>query len=163
MKKLLVVRNDRLGDVMLGLPALKMIKSSVPNIEIDYLVDKKYVDISTITKYIDNTICDDGQLLEVLKKKKYDYSITLFSTFDIGYKLWKAKIKNRYAPATKLAQVFYNKKIKQKRSQSIKPEYEYNIDLIRFFLDDNNHKVTTNALPYVIIDNINKSTKKKTV
>ena len=48
MKKLLVIRNDRLGDVMLGLPALKMIKSSAPNIQIDYLVDKKYVDISTI-------------------------------------------------------------------------------------------------------------------
>ena len=70
MKKLLVVRNDRLGDVMLGLPALEMIKLSAPNIHIDYLVDKKYADISAISEYIDGVIYDDGQLLNVLKKKE---------------------------------------------------------------------------------------------
>lgn len=164
MKKLLVIRNDRLGDVMLGLPALKMIKSSAPNIQIDYLVDKKYVDISTISEYIDSSIYDDGQLLSILKKKNYDYSITLYSTFDIGYKLWKAKINNRYAPATKIAQVFYNKKIKQKRSQSIKPEYEYNNDLIKFFLNDNGYEITNSAMPYINLNNISKKSNiKKTI
>ena len=153
MKKLLVVRNDRLGDVMLGLPALKIIKSSAPDIQIDYLVDKKYADISIISEYIDNTICDNRQLLDVLKKKNYNYSITLFSTFDIGYKLWKARINNRYAPATKIAQIFYNKKFKQRRSQSIKPEYEYNNDLARFFLDDNGYKIRNGASPYINLRN----------
>ena len=153
MKKLLVVRNDRLGDVMLGLPALKIIKSSAPDIQIDYLVDKKYADISIISEYIDNTICDNRELLDVLKKKNYNYSITLFSTFDIGYKLWKARINNRYAPATKIAQIFYNKKFKQRRSQSIKPEYEYNNDLARFFLDDNGYKIRNGASPYINLRN----------
>ena len=164
MKKLLVVRNDRLGDVMLGLPALKIIKSSAPDIQIDYLVDKKYADISIISEYIDNTICDNRELLDVLKKKNYNYSITLFSTFDIGYKLWKARINNRYAPATKIAQIFYNKKFKQRRSQSIKPEYEYNNDLVRFFLDDNGYKIRNGASPYINLrNNSNKSNTKKIV
>tara|TARA_B100001057_G_C22780616_1_gene923506 strand:+ start:192 stop:1142 length:951 start_codon:yes stop_codon:yes gene_type:complete len=164
MKKLLVVRNDRLGDVMLGLPALKIIKSSAPDIQIDYLVDKKYADISIISEYIDNTICDNRELLNVLKKKNYNYSITLFSTFDIGYKLWKARINNRYAPATKIAQIFYNKKFKQRRSQSIKPEYEYNNDLVRFFLDDNGYKIRNSTSPYINLrDNSNKSNTKKIV
>tara|TARA_B100000900_G_scaffold53804_1_gene39923 strand:+ start:8815 stop:9765 length:951 start_codon:yes stop_codon:yes gene_type:complete len=161
MKKLLVIRNDRLGDVMLGLPALKIIKSSAPNIHIDYLVDEKYADISTMSEYIDGTIHDNGQLLNVLKNKNYDYSITLFSTFDIGYKLWKAKIDNRYAPATKIAQVFYNKRLKQRRSQSIKPEYEYNNDLIKFFLEDNGYKVISTTTPYINLENINKNSKRK--
>ena len=164
MKKLLVVRNDRLGDVMLGLPALKIIKSSAPDIQIDYLVDKKYADISIISEYIDNTICDNRELLDVLKKKNYNYSITLFSTFDIGYKLWKARINNRYAPATKIAQIFYNKKFKQRRSQSIKPEYEYNNDLVRFFLDDNGYKIRNGASPYINLrNNSNKSNTKKII
>ena len=164
MKKLLVIRNDRLGDVILGLPALRMLKSSAPNIQIDYFVDKKYTDISTVSKYIDDSIYDNGQLLDTLKKKSYDYSITLYSSFDIGYKLWKANIKFRYAPATKIAQIFYNKKIKQKRSQSIKPEYEYNNDLIKFFLDDNGFEIENNTMPYINLDSVNnKSNTYKTI
>ena len=163
MKKLLVVRNDRLGDVMLGLPALEMIKLSAPNIHIDYLVDKKYADISAISEYIDGVIYDDGQLLNVLKKKNYDYSIALYSTFSIGYKLWKAKINNRYAPATKMAQLFYNKKIKQRRSQSLKPEYEYNIDLIKYFLDDNGYKIIKHTIPCIKIDDKNSKSVEKNI
>ena len=40
----------------------------------------------------------------------------------------------RYAPATKLAQFFYNHRISQRRSRSEKPEYEYNQDLVQAFL-----------------------------
>jgi len=163
MKKLLVIRNDRLGDVMLGLPALKIIKSSAPNIHIDYLVDKRYTDISIISEYIDGCIFDDGQLLTTLKKNNYDYSITLFSTFSIGYKLWKARINNRYAPATKIAQIFYNKKLKQRRSQSIKPEYEYNNDIIKFFLDDNGIKIINSTPPYINLGDINNKLNRKKI
>ena len=92
------------------------------------------------------------------------FSISLFSTFELGYKLWKARINNRYAPATKIAQIFYNKKFKQRRSKSIKPEYEYNNDLVRFFLDDNGYKIRNGASPYINLrNNSNKSNTKKIV
>ena len=55
----------------------------------------------------------------------------------------------RLAPATKLAQVFYNKRIKQKRSQSAKPEFEYNLDLIRAFLTDIGSNIVETAGPYL--------------
>jgi len=35
----------------------------------------------------------------------------------------------RMAPATKWAQVFYNRRVVQRRSRSLKPEFEYNLDL----------------------------------
>jgi ADP-heptose:LPS heptosyltransferase len=71
-----------------------------------------------------------------------------FLLFLVAYKLWKGGIKKRYAPSTKLAQVFYNKKIKQRRSESIKSEYEYNNDLANFFLKDNGYtaKISSNPL-----------------
>ena len=46
----------------------------------------------------------------------------------------------RYAPATKLAQFFYNHRIAQRRSRSEKPEYEYNLDLVQAFLVDQGMK-----------------------
>ena len=44
------------------------------------------------------------------------------------------RIPVRIAPATKLAQIFYNQRVRQRRSQSLKPEYQYNIDLARHLL-----------------------------
>jgi ADP-heptose:LPS heptosyltransferase len=48
-----------------------------------------------------------------------------------------AHVPQRFGPATKLAQLFLNNKLIQKRSLSLKPEYEYNIDLVRHFISSN--------------------------
>jgi ADP-heptose:LPS heptosyltransferase len=155
MKKILVVRNDRLGDLMLILPALRLIKTSMPGITIDCLANKNYQELKNLTPYIDGMITDDELNIKVFEEK-YDCSISFFSTFSVAYKLWKGGIKKRYAPSTKLAQIFYNKKIKQRRSESIKSEYEYNNDLANFFLKDNGYTSKISSNPLVSIEN-NKS------
>ena len=155
MKKILVVRNDRLGDLMLILPALRLIKTSMPGITIDCLANKNYQELKNLTPYIDGMITEDELNIKVFEEK-YDCSISFFSTFSVAYKLWKGGIKKRYAPSTKLAQIFYNKKIKQRRSESIKSEYEYNNDLANFFLKDNGYTAKISSNPLVSIEN-NKS------
>ena len=152
MKKLLAVRNDKLGDLILTLPALKIIKYSVPDIEVDLLVNDKYSDIQLITDYIDNVICMSDNLINEISSRNYDYSISFFSTFDTGFKLWRSDIKKRYAPATKIAQIFYNKKIKQNRSTSLKSEYEYNNDLAKYFLNDNSYQIQSPDNSYVSLN-----------
>lgn len=153
MKKLLVIRNDKLGDLILTLPALKMIKSSVKDIKIDCLLDEKYSDIQCMTEYMDSAICNHENLIDEINTQNYDFSISFFSTFNIGYKLWKSNIKKRYAPATKLAQIFYNKKIMQKRSSSEKSEYEYNIDLAKYFLNDNSFDIASTDNQCMMVKN----------
>ena len=69
-----------------------------------------------------------------LRQEKFDAAIALFSTTRVAVALWLAGIPERYAPATKLAQVFYSRRILQRRSKSIKPEFEYNLDLVRSYL-----------------------------
>ncbi len=152
MKKLLAIRNDRLGDLILTLPALRIIKKSIPDIQVDCLVDSKYIEISELSNDIDNIITENN-LMNCLSNKNYDFCISFFSTFRIGYKLWQAHIESRYAPATKIAQFFYNKTIKQKRSQSLKPEYEYNNDLAEFFLKDNGYIDNSMDEPLIEINN----------
>ena len=152
MKKILVTRNDRLGDLMLILPALRLIKTSLPDITIDCLAHKNYRELKTITPYIDDIITDDELNIKIYKEK-YECSISFFSTFLVAFKLWKGGIKKRYAPSTKLAQIFFNKNIKQRMSESIKSEYEYNNDLARFFIRDNGYDVKTSQNPLVDIEN----------
>ena len=162
MKKLLVVRNDKLGDLILTFPALRIIKSSIPDIQIDCLVDEKFSDIHLITELIDDVIYPQDDIVSEIAARNYDYSISFFSTFDTGYKLWKSNIKKRYAPATKLAQIFYNRKIKQNRSTSIKSEYEYNNDLAKYFLKDNSYEIlSSNNYCIPLKKDVDASKKKK--
>ena len=129
---ILVIRNDKIGDFILILPALSWIKKNIPNCNITCIVSKNVSDIAEQCKLIDNVIIDKNisKLSKELSKYKFDASISFFSTFRIGYLISKLNITIRIAPKTKLAQVFYNYKISQKRSKSQKPEYEYNSDLV---------------------------------
>lgn len=157
MKNILVVRNDKIGDFMLAWPSFAMLKASMPECRITALVPSYTVALARACPWIDEVIVDCGKdagkhtqktLINTLKGAKFDASINLFSTTYNALLVWKANIPYRLAPATKFAQVFYNKRIKQKRSQSAKPEYEYNLDLIRAFLTDQSIEIVEPRTPY---------------
>ncbi|MBN3493448.1 glycosyltransferase family 9 protein [Vibrio neptunius] len=158
MKKILVIRNDKIGDFMLAWPSFAMLKASMPDCQITALVPNYTVALAELCPWIDNVLVDPTQkgsnqaqsiLIEQIKAERFDASINLFSTTYNAKLVWKAKISYRLAPATKLAQIFYNKRIKQKRSQSAKPEYEYNLDLVRAFLTDIGQAVVEPSAPYL--------------
>lgn len=142
-KNILVVRNDKIGDFILSFQALAILKTSLPESQITVLVPKYTAELATACKWVDNVLIDPGNdapLLQTLdfykslKALRFDAVITLFSTTRIGIGVLVAGIPFRLAPATKLTQFFYNHRLKQRRSQSLKPEYEYNSDLVRGFL-----------------------------
>ena len=74
----------------------------------------------------------------------------------------KLNIPIRIAPKTKLAQIFYNYKILQKRSKSYKPEYEYNSDLVYelFNIIDVNEIEDMDGAPYLELNDSSKSARK---
>lgn len=92
--------------------------------------------------WIDHVILDDSRvstfsdaihLARLLKQYRFDASISLFSEMRTALALWLARVPERFGPATKLAQVFLNRRLRQQRSRSLKPEFEYNADLVRYF------------------------------
>ena len=141
--RVLIVRNDKLGDFMLSYPAYALLKMNNPNCEIHALVPQYTYELAQACPWIDHVIIDPGKsapireqfkLLRLLKRTHYDAMITLFSTTRLALIGLFARITWRLAPATKLAQFFYPHRIKQRRSRSEKPEYQYNMDLVRYFL-----------------------------
>lgn len=157
MKKILVIRNDKIGDFMLAWPSFAMLKLSMPQAHITALVPKYTVQLAELCPWIDDVIVDcstnadkaeQKALVANIKSRKFDASINLFSTTYNALLVWKAGIKYRLAPATKFAQIFYNHRIKQRRSQSAKPEYQYNLDLIRAFLNEQSVSVIEPQAPY---------------
>lgn len=143
MKKILVIRNDKIGDFMLAWPAFAMLKQAVPDAEITALVPPYTEVLAQLCPSIDKVIVDCGQdadksskkaLVREIKSHRFDASICFFSNTYNALLVWKAGIEFRLAPATKLCQFLYNHRVVQRRSRSIKPEFQYNLDLASAFL-----------------------------
>lgn len=143
--KILVVRNDRLGDFMLAYPTFLLLKQALPRTAIHALVPEYTREMAECCGGIDAVVLDPGPaagvaaqyaLLRRLRRERYDAVATLYSTSRIGLLTLCAGIPYRLAPATKMAQLFYNTRLVQRRSRSAKPEYEYNLDVGRKLLAD---------------------------
>ncbi|RXJ73524.1 ADP-heptose--LPS heptosyltransferase [Veronia nyctiphanis] len=161
MKKVLVVRNDKIGDFMLAWPSFAMLKQSLPDTEVTALVPSYTAELATLCPWIDEVIVDCGEnadkdqqktLLSAVKTAGFDASICLFSDAYNAKLMWGARIPFRLAPATKIWQFLYNHRITQRRSRSEKPEYEYNLDLIRAFLTKLGKKIVEPEAPYLTFD-----------
>nr|WP_243454189.1 glycosyltransferase family 9 protein [Oceanisphaera pacifica] len=145
---------------MLAWPAFAMLKATT-QCHITALVPGYTQPLAELCPSIDEVIIDPGKeadssaqqdLLIKLKSGSFDAAVCLFSNFRNAKLMWQAGIKQRWAPATKLAQLLYNHKVKQRRSQSAKPEYEYNLDLLRAFLAHNHFTPVEPSTPYLSFD-----------
>ena len=142
-KNILVIRNDKLGDFMLAWPALSLIKKQYPESKVTVLIPSYTKPMAEICPWIDDCITDNQHksvlsdavfLKNKIKNKIFDASISLFTESRTAIATFLSRIPLRLAPATKIAQIFSNRRLPQRRSQSSRPEHEYNTDLIRFFI-----------------------------
>lgn len=132
---ILVVRNDKLGDFITALPTLYVLKHRNPSNRIIALVAPLNRKLAESCDFIDEVIVDEGgdilELAFAIKKADIDASVTLFSNMRVALAQWVARIPIRIAPATKIAQIFYNRRIKQRRSEVKMAEFEYNLELAK--------------------------------
>ena len=153
----LVIRNDKLGDFMLAWPAFAMLKASDPSLKLTALVPSYTAELAHVCPYLDDVIIDAPKndkmafqrVVSEIKARQFDAMISFFSNTHNAKLAWKCRIPYRLAPATKWVQFFYNHRLTQRRSQSAKPEFEYNLDLARAFLRDHKIPVVEPRTPYL--------------
>ena len=135
IKRILVARTDKIGDLVLSIPSFFILKKMYPNAELLVLVRGYNADIVRNLSYIDRVIKIDGftkdELLEKIAYFKADVFIALYNDSYIASLAKASKAKIKIGPISKLSSFFtYNKGIRQQRSKSIKNEAEYNLDLV---------------------------------
>lgn len=144
---------------MLAWPAIALLKTQYPDSEITALVPSYTAPMARLCPWIDHVMIDDNNaglfssaqsLAKTISAQHFDASISFFSEARTALALWLSNVAHRYGPATKLAQIFLNHTLRQRRSTSSKPEYEYNNDLSRFFIEQQGDRpVTTPPAPYL--------------
>lgn len=158
--RILVVRNDKLGDFMLAWPALALLKRSLPQSHISVLVPAYTQPLAEACPWVDRVL-PDPQALAQVNRQNFDAVLTLFSTGRIGWQVFKGRIPVRFAPATKWAQIFYNHRVVQRRSRSEKPEFVYNLELAAALLQHLKVTPVPSAPPYWPVSTTEKSTQRQ--
>ena len=151
---ILITRHDKIGDFITSLPLFYVVKKSNPHAKIYALVSKVNLELAQQIDFIDKVILYDKDhfwtTLKNIRAANINVSISAFIDTKLGWMLFLSGVKTRIAPATKLAQLFFNKKLKQRRSLVEKTEVEYNLDLAKFL---NNNIDLAYRKPLLVLNN----------
>ena len=138
---ILVVRTDKLGDFITALPTIYTLKKYSSKNRLIVCIAPLNVALAKSCDFIDEVIVDEADnsvftLAQKIKEQNIDVSLTLFSNTRVAFAQFLARVPTRIAPAIKIAQIFYTKRVKQKRSQVKMAEYEYNLELAKTLFPD---------------------------
>ncbi len=137
-KKILLVRLDKIGDLICTLPADQILDSSA--YDVTWVVQRglgQLLDLSERKiKYfeIDKTNPNDSKIKfsDFLEKNKFDVAISFQCPWWINFELFKHRVPKRIGVLSQWHSfLFLNQGLRQKRSQSKKHEFEYNLDLVQ--------------------------------
>lgn len=137
-EKILIVRTDRIGDLILSTPVAEVLKEKFPQAHIDFLVAPYTALILKNNPFINGIILDDNKsvkgflkLREVIKQKQYDVAIALHPTLRLAWLLKSAGIPCRIGSGYRGYSFLFNLKHFQHRKTVEKHELEYNLDMLR--------------------------------
>jgi lipopolysaccharide heptosyltransferase II len=140
-KNILIVRTDRIGDVVLSLPLAAIIKKHFPGCKVTFLLRNYTKDIAKNNPHIDNVLIlkeVNGKIpvwenVKQLKNKNFDSSIIVYPTYITALIVFLSRIKIRIGSGYRSYSFLFNKKIFEHRKYAEKHELEFNVNLLKIF------------------------------
>lgn len=141
-KRILIVRTDRIGDVLLSTPVIKALRDSYPQAYIAMMVSPYAKEIVEGNPYLDEIIIYDKdykhkswmrsiKFSQNLKKRKFDLALILHPTNRAHLVTFLSGIKRRIGYERKLGFLLTDR-IKHTKQLGEKQESEYAFDLVRY-------------------------------
>ena len=137
-KSILMVRTDRIGDVVLSLPMAELVKKKYPDCRVAYFIRNYTRPLIDGNPFIDEVVIaeeSDGEILlkkslEIIKSKNFDTSVVVNPTLKISLIMFLAGIGNRIGTGYRWYSFLFNKKVYEHRKYAEKHELEYNVNLL---------------------------------
>ncbi len=157
LKNILIVRTDRIGDLVLTLPLAGLIKKHYPNSKVSFLVREYTKSIVKSHLFIDEVIVlkeISGKTglfdnLKHIKSKKFDTCIVVYPTFIVALIMFLSRIKKRIGSGYRWYSFLFNEKVYEHRKTAERHELEYNVNLLEKLNIKNN--VTEANVNYSLI------------
>jgi heptosyltransferase-3 len=134
IRNVLVVRTDRLGDVLLTTPVSSALREAFPDARIFWLVRPYAAPLLEHNPDVDQILVDRGrslgELATLIQKEHFDAAVIAYPRWRVAWALWRAGVPVRIGPASKWYSIFFTHKIWQHRSEGNKHEADYNLELL---------------------------------
>jgi heptosyltransferase III len=136
LQKILVVRTDRIGDVILTLPTVESLKTNFPKAHVAMLV-RSYTGgladgIAEVLLYDrDGEVKGFFEMLSEIRRARFDAVIVAYPRFRIALLLWFARVPLRVGTGFRWYSFLFNKKVFEHRKTVEKHESEYNLSLAK--------------------------------
>jgi heptosyltransferase II len=140
IRNILVVRNDRFGEFLLNLPALRALRETFANAKIILVVDPGVAELAATAPYVDEVLewsanqkhllKEKIALFQLLKKKKINIAIMLNPSKEFNILSWLLGIPIRAGYDRKSAFLLTHR-LEDKKSLGEKHEREYNLEMVR--------------------------------
>jgi heptosyltransferase-2 len=141
-KRILIVRTDRIGDVLLSTPVIKAFRDNCPHAYIAMMVSPYAKEIIEDSPYLDEVIIYDKEAKHKswqasikfalsLKKKKFDLSLILHPTNRVHLVTYFAGIPKRIGYDRKFGFLLTDR-IRHTKQLGEKHELEYSLDLVKY-------------------------------
>ncbi len=127
LEKILLIRPDRLGDLILSLPAAEALKKRIPGVAIHYLASRYTAGISALAEYVDDWLIDEDSrggrfsvlgLKNKIKSGGYDCLIELKPSWRTAAAGFLAGVSVRIGTSRRAYSIFYNRRLKIPRKFS---------------------------------------------
>jgi ADP-heptose:LPS heptosyltransferase len=131
---ILLVRTDRIGDVVLSLPCAALIKRALPGAKVTFLAREYTAPLARMSPDIDEVISDDpadtGRTLAAkVRSNRFDAAVLLHPTARLAWALRLAGIPVRVGTAFRWYSFLLNRRVRQHRRYSLRHELEHNLEL----------------------------------
>ncbi len=138
MKRILLVRTDRVGDVVYITPMIREIRKTYPDAFIATLTQPHTKNLMLNNPYLNETITDDlrkdtfWKVVKELKNYKFTHGLLMMPTERAAYQMFWAGIKNRIGVGHKLYELITGmKSVSRNNYTPLRHEADYCMDLAR--------------------------------
>ena len=138
-ENLLIVRTDRIGDVVLALPLAGIVKKHYPDCKISFLL-REYTkhlveehpavdEIITLVEKENKILLKDN--VQKLKEYGFDSCVMVYPTLTTALMIYISGIKNRIGTGYRWYSLLFNRRVFEHRKYAEKHELEYNVSLLK--------------------------------
>ena len=133
--RVLLVRTDRLGDVLLSTPVARALKKADAANHVTMMVSPYTKPILDSSPHVDDVITyeeeqSDRELLRKVAGGNFDVAVILHPTLRLAWILARAGIPERYGTASRLYSFLFNRRIRLRRSVAGLHESECNLAMV---------------------------------
>jgi len=143
---ILAIRNDRFGELLLNIPALRALKESYPEAALTLAVRSDTRELAQCIEYSDRVVVWDDNFRRNLRKQRFDICVVLNPTKEAHWHAFFAGIPIRVGYNRKWGFLLTHK-IPDNKNLGLKHEVEYNLDLVGLILGNKKEIASGTSCP----------------